>query len=102
MKRLITAFAVTIALASSAMAQKTTIEVQYPLAFIFDKVFQELKTEFEKRIRILRSHIDPPTRNTRMRRRPRCATPSPSSFPTSRFRPSTCSGRSSTAASPWT
>jgi multiple sugar transport system substrate-binding protein len=48
MKRLITAFAVTIALASSAMAEKTTIEVQYPLAFIFDKVFQELKTEFEK------------------------------------------------------
>src|SRR5436190_22970966 len=48
MKRLITAFAVTIALAAPAWAQKTTIEVQYPLAFIFDKVFQELKTEFEK------------------------------------------------------
>jgi multiple sugar transport system substrate-binding protein len=27
---------------------KTTINVQYPLGFIFDKVFGELKTEFEK------------------------------------------------------
>lgn len=32
-----------------ALAQgKMNLEVQYPLGFIFDKVFQELKTEFEK------------------------------------------------------
>ncbi|HSI01013.1 MAG TPA: ABC transporter substrate-binding protein [Reyranella sp.] len=32
-----------------AIAQaKTTVSVQYPLGFIFDKVFGELKTEFEK------------------------------------------------------
>jgi multiple sugar transport system substrate-binding protein len=34
---------------SNAMAQeKITIDVQYPLGFIFDKVFAQLKTEFEK------------------------------------------------------
>lgn len=32
---------------ASAQA-KTTINVQYPLGFIFDKVFAQLKTEFEK------------------------------------------------------
>ncbi len=32
-----------------ALAQaKINLEVQYPLGFIFDKVFAELKTEFEK------------------------------------------------------
>jgi multiple sugar transport system substrate-binding protein len=36
-------------LPGAALAQsKTTLEVQYPLGFIFDKVFQELKVEFEK------------------------------------------------------
>ncbi|MBI2736582.1 MAG: ABC transporter substrate-binding protein [Rhodospirillales bacterium] len=35
--------------AGQALAQaKTTINVQYPLGFIFDKVFVTLKTEFEK------------------------------------------------------
>ena len=35
--------------AGSGLAQaKTTVSVQYPLGFIFDKVFGELKTEFEK------------------------------------------------------
>jgi multiple sugar transport system substrate-binding protein len=37
------------ALWTSAAQAKTTIEVQYPLGFIFDRVFAELKTEFEKR-----------------------------------------------------
>jgi multiple sugar transport system substrate-binding protein len=38
-----------IVLPSFALAQsKTNLEVQYPLGFIFDKVFVELKTEFEK------------------------------------------------------
>jgi multiple sugar transport system substrate-binding protein len=49
--RLIAAtFAAGLALgAGQAMAQaKTTINVQYPLGFIFDKVFAELRTEFEK------------------------------------------------------
>src|SRR5215213_3566124 len=48
MKRLVTAVAMSLALVTSVYAQKTTIEVQYPLAFIFDKVFAELKAEFEK------------------------------------------------------
>jgi multiple sugar transport system substrate-binding protein len=35
--------------AGHALAQaKTAINVQYPLGFIFDKVFEQLKTEFEK------------------------------------------------------
>jgi multiple sugar transport system substrate-binding protein len=44
------ALAALAALASGqAMAQaKTTINVQYPLGFIFDKVFATLKTDFEK------------------------------------------------------
>lgn len=38
-----------ILLPSLALAQtKINLEVQYPLGFIFDKVFAELKTEFEK------------------------------------------------------
>jgi multiple sugar transport system substrate-binding protein len=38
-----------IVLPSFALTQsKTNLEVQYPLGFIFDKVFVELKTEFEK------------------------------------------------------
>lgn len=37
------------AMAGTAFAQgKTTINVQYPLGFIFDKVFVELKSAFEK------------------------------------------------------
>jgi multiple sugar transport system substrate-binding protein len=45
-------FAVTagwLLLPGAALAQgKINLEVQYPLGFIFDKVFTELKTEFEK------------------------------------------------------
>lgn len=40
--------AATLALATPAMAQKTRVEVQYPLGFIFDPVFKDIKTEFEK------------------------------------------------------
>jgi multiple sugar transport system substrate-binding protein len=36
------------ALIASAAQAKSTVEVQYPLGFIFDKVFAELKTAFEK------------------------------------------------------
>ncbi|MBI3711224.1 MAG: ABC transporter substrate-binding protein [Proteobacteria bacterium] len=36
------------ALVASAAQAKTEIEVQYPLGFIFDKVFAEIKAEFEK------------------------------------------------------
>lgn len=38
-----------VAMGSAAAQTKTTINVQYPLGFIFDKVFAELKTEFEKK-----------------------------------------------------
>ncbi|MBS0549653.1 MAG: ABC transporter substrate-binding protein [Proteobacteria bacterium] len=53
MRILRTGFAAAAALAllgaGHAFAQaKTTVTVQYPLGFIFDKVFGELKTEFEK------------------------------------------------------
>lgn len=41
--------AMLVSLPGTALAQgKTNLEVQYPLGFIFDKVFLELKTEFEK------------------------------------------------------
>ena len=36
-------------LAEAAAAQKTKVEVQYPLGFIFDNVFKDIKVEFEKR-----------------------------------------------------
>ncbi|MCC7274710.1 MAG: ABC transporter substrate-binding protein [Alphaproteobacteria bacterium] len=36
-------------LAAPAAAQKTKVEVQYPLGFIFDNVFKDIKVEFEKR-----------------------------------------------------
>ncbi|BBK37165.1 ABC transporter substrate-binding protein [Allostella sp. ATCC 35155] len=48
MKLAYIAAAVALALAAPAMAQKTRIEVQYPLGFIFDPVFKDIKTEFEK------------------------------------------------------
>jgi len=53
MRRYIKAFAAgaaaLVVLGGQALAQtKTTINVQYPLGFIFDKVFVTLKTEFEK------------------------------------------------------
>ncbi len=48
-RRAVTAGALAILAAGPARAQaKTTVSVQYPLGFIFDKVFAELKTEFEK------------------------------------------------------
>src|SRR5471032_3000413 len=37
------------ALVSAPALAQTTIDVQYPLGFIFDKTMQEVKTEFEKR-----------------------------------------------------
>jgi multiple sugar transport system substrate-binding protein len=37
------------ALAAPASRAQTTIDVQYPLGFIFDKVMEEVKGEFEKR-----------------------------------------------------
>jgi multiple sugar transport system substrate-binding protein len=37
-----------IALAPGMASAKTTIEVQYPYGFIFDKVFEEIKADFEK------------------------------------------------------
>ncbi|HTR86523.1 MAG TPA: ABC transporter substrate-binding protein [Reyranella sp.] len=48
-RRSMTAGAMALAGAGPAIAQaKTTVSVQYPLGFIFDKVFAELKAEFEK------------------------------------------------------
>jgi multiple sugar transport system substrate-binding protein len=43
------AAALATALASGLAFAQTTIDVQYPLGFIFDKTMQEVKTEFEKR-----------------------------------------------------
>lgn len=44
-----TALVALAASAASAFAQaQTTVTVQYPLGFIFDKVFAQLKTDFEK------------------------------------------------------
>ncbi|MGE0724882.1 MAG: extracellular solute-binding protein, partial [Alphaproteobacteria bacterium] len=43
------AAAAAVAITGPAMAQKQRVEVQYPLGFIFDKVFAEIRTEFEKR-----------------------------------------------------
>ena len=40
--------AAAIALAPGMASAKTTIEVQYPYGFIFDKVFEEIKADFEK------------------------------------------------------
>ena len=48
-RRAVTAGALAMLATGPALAQaKTTVNVQYPLGFIFDKVFGELKTEFEK------------------------------------------------------
>src|SRR4026209_2002854 len=48
-KALTAGAAALVMLGGQALAQaKTTINVQYPLGFIFDKVFVTLKTEFEK------------------------------------------------------
>lgn len=48
-RRAVTAGALAMLGTGPALAQaKTTVSVQYPLGFIFDKVFAELKTEFEK------------------------------------------------------
>ena len=49
-KALTAGAAALVVLGGQALAQtKTTLNVQYPLGFIFDKVFGELKTEFEKK-----------------------------------------------------
>ncbi len=86
--------------AAPVLAQgKTTVTVQYPLGFIFDKVFVELKDAFEKANPDITINTCWPTRNTRMPRKPRCEVPSPSSFPTCRCRRSISSGCSSTARS---
>ncbi|HTE35307.1 MAG TPA: ABC transporter substrate-binding protein, partial [Reyranella sp.] len=48
-RRAVTAGALAMLGTGAALAQaKTTVSVQYPLGFIFDKVFGELKAEFEK------------------------------------------------------
>ena len=43
------AAALAVGLLSGPAAAQTTIDVQYPLGFIFDKTMAEVKTEFEKR-----------------------------------------------------
>lgn len=43
------AAAIATGIASAPARAQTTIEVQYPLGFIFDKTMEEVKTEFEKR-----------------------------------------------------
>ncbi|MBK9704759.1 MAG: ABC transporter substrate-binding protein [Betaproteobacteria bacterium] len=46
-------------LASGLAFAQTTIDVQYPLGFIFDKTMQEVKTEFEKRNPSVRVNFRP-------------------------------------------
>ena len=48
--------ALAMGLVTGAARAQTTIDVQYPLGFIFDKTMEEVKTQFEKRNPTIRAY----------------------------------------------